>query len=247
MNIKKIGGQLISKKIRDVLLKIMNDPEIKERGKLPREDELAKILGVSRTSLRDALSLMETELFITRRRGIGTIINYDIVNLKTRLDIEAEFYNFITEAGYKPSTQSIRIEHIKAPETMAEKLQIPAGSSIISVEKVMAGDEIPLIVCKNCIPEKIIDKKEYSEKDFNQPIFGFLETFCNLHIHHEISNITSVIFNDRILELFGIEKRPTAGLYLNEVAYDIENKPIMWSEEYHRTDKINHTLVRKKI
>lgn len=44
MNIEKIGGQLVSHKIREILLKLMDDPEIQKTRKLPREDELAKIL-----------------------------------------------------------------------------------------------------------------------------------------------------------------------------------------------------------
>lgn len=247
MNIQKIGGQLVSKKIREVLLKLIDQPEIQEVGKLPREDELAKILGVSRTALRDALSLLETELFITRRRGIGTVINYDIANLKNRLDIKAEFYNFIADAGFEPSIKSMAVETIKATREISDKLQVPVDSLVLRIEKVLAGDGVPLIICSNCLPEKQIVKKGYKTKDFRQPIFNFLEEFCNLDIHHKISNICSVIFNEDLIEKFELNSDPMSGFYLNEVAYDIENRPIMWSEEYHRTDKINHTLVRKKI
>lgn len=247
MNIEKIGGQLVSHKIREILLKLMDDPEIQKTRKLPREDELAKILGASRTALRDALSLLETELFITRRRGIGTVINYDIVNLKNRLDIEAEFYNFIMNAGYHPSIKSIRVERIKATKEMAEKLGIPMNSFVLDIEKILAGDNTPLIICRNCLPEEKIINKDYKKEDLSQPIFGFLKEFCGLHIHHEISNICSVIFDKELVKKFELTEEPLSGLYFNEVAYDIDNQPIMWSEEYHRTDKIRHTLVRKRI
>ena len=47
----------------------------KEKEKLPSEFELAKTLGVSRATLREALRLLEEENVIVRRHGVGTFVN----------------------------------------------------------------------------------------------------------------------------------------------------------------------------
>ncbi|MCB0175689.1 MAG: winged helix-turn-helix transcriptional regulator, partial [Anaerolineae bacterium] len=57
--------------------------QIKERilneefaeGRIPSEMELASELGVSRTTIRDALSRLELEGTIYRKQGAGTFVN----------------------------------------------------------------------------------------------------------------------------------------------------------------------------
>ncbi len=44
-------------------------------GRIPPEMELAEALGVSRTTVRDALSRLEMEGTISRRQGAGTFVN----------------------------------------------------------------------------------------------------------------------------------------------------------------------------
>jgi DNA-binding transcriptional regulator YhcF (GntR family) len=55
---------------------------------LPRESELATIMGISRTQLRDILAVLECEGFITRRHGVGTLINRHVLQLPVRIDME---------------------------------------------------------------------------------------------------------------------------------------------------------------
>lgn len=47
----------------------------KENEKFPSEFELARSLGVSRSTLREALRLLEEEKVIVRKHGVGTFVN----------------------------------------------------------------------------------------------------------------------------------------------------------------------------
>ena len=46
---------------------------------------------MSRTVVRDALSELEREGYIERVRGIGTVINRNVVTLRRRMDQKFEF------------------------------------------------------------------------------------------------------------------------------------------------------------
>ena len=72
-----------SKTIRAQLLSAMKDGEFASCQRLPRESVLAESLGISRTQLRDILASLEREGFITRRHGVGTIINRHVCLLYT--------------------------------------------------------------------------------------------------------------------------------------------------------------------
>ena len=82
--------------IRAQLLSAMRNGEYAHSERLPRESALAVTLGISRTQLRDVLASLEREGFITRRHGVGTIINRHVLDVQTRMDIEVEFLDIIT-------------------------------------------------------------------------------------------------------------------------------------------------------
>ena len=122
--------------IRKKLLREMKTGEFSERDRLPRELELAKKFGISRNHLREVLSQLEREGFITRIHGIGTIINHHVMKVKSRMDIEVEFLDMIRQNGYQPEVSYVHIEEEEADRLTAEKLQIPEHTEVLRVSRV---------------------------------------------------------------------------------------------------------------
>jgi DNA-binding FadR family transcriptional regulator len=60
--------------ITERLLALMRSGHLKEGAKLPPERELAEMLGVSRTIVREALSALRLAGLVERRPGIGTVV-----------------------------------------------------------------------------------------------------------------------------------------------------------------------------
>ncbi len=94
--------------IRAQLLSAMRNGEYAHSERLPRESALAVTLGISRTQLRDVLASLEREGFITRRHGVGTIINRHVLDVQTRMDIEVEFLDMIRQNGFTAAVASIQ-------------------------------------------------------------------------------------------------------------------------------------------
>lgn len=247
MKIQKIDSNLLSTKIYNALMELMSDPEVLDKGKLPKEDDIVKLLAVSRTSLRDALALLEKDVIITRRRGFGTMINREVLELDNRLDIKKEFNVLITEAGYQPSRKLVGIKWIEADEDLAAKLNIQAGDKLCGVKKLLAGDDRPLIYCINYLPESLLPDGKFPEEEVERPIYEILEENFNIRIHHEISRITPKVMDEELESIFEVEHTgKTAIQYFTEVAYDIDSNPVMYSEVCQRSDLIDQTLVRRR-
>ena len=102
------GQPAQTKTIRSQLLADMKDGAYASCERLPRESVLAEKLGISRTQLRDILASLEREGFITRRHGVGTIINRHVLNVQTRMDIEVEFLDMIRQSGHEPAVAFVR-------------------------------------------------------------------------------------------------------------------------------------------
>ena len=105
----RLGGVLISNQVVAELLEQLRNGIWQDTDHLPPELELANRLNVSRTVVRDALSELERAGYIERVRGIGTVINRDVVNLARRMDQKFEFTQMIRARGMQPNSDDLRV------------------------------------------------------------------------------------------------------------------------------------------
>src|SRR5919205_939676 len=102
MSIKQDNRHLYLQVI-DRLKKDIEEGIYKEKEKLPSEFELAKQLGVSRATLREALSILEEENVIIRRHGVGTFVNGRPM-FTSGIEQLNSVTDMILQAGMEPGT-----------------------------------------------------------------------------------------------------------------------------------------------
>lgn len=73
------------------------------RGFLPRKS-CAACLGVSRATVREALSILCREGFVSKRHGIGNLVNRSVLDTPMRFDLERGLRRMLEDAGYQAST-----------------------------------------------------------------------------------------------------------------------------------------------
>lgn len=234
-----------SKTIRAYLLSAMRDGEYAACERLPRESVLAEKLGISRTQLRDILASLEREGFITRRHGVGTVINRHVLGVQSRMDIEVEFLDMIRQSGHEAAVASVRVSDGTADEKIAGQLRIPVGTPVIRIARLCTADGRPAIYCEDVV-EKALAKGNYTIKDFKLPIFHFLQQFCGIYPYLDLTDLRPAVADDALAEIFQI---PVGSPLLNmdEVDFDIDGKPVFCSTEYFADGIFRHTVMRKKL
>lgn len=234
-----------SKTIRAQLLASMKNGEYASSERLPRESVLSERLGISRTQLRDILASLEREGFITRRHGVGTIINRHVLNVQTRMDIEVEFLDMIRQSGHQAAVAFVRVSDGTADAKIADQLQIPEGTPIIRIARLCTADEKPAIYCEDVI-EKAIAKGNYTLKDLKLPIFHFLQQFCGVNAYMDLTDVRPAAADAALSEIFQIPIG-TPLLNMDEVDFDIDGKPVFCSREYFVDGIFLLTVMRKKL
>lgn len=234
-----------AKTIRSQLLSAMRSGEYADCARLPRESVLAEKLGISRTQLRDILASLEREGFITRRHGVGTIINRHVLNAQTRMDIEVEFLDMIRQNGHEAAVAYVRVSDGTADKRIAQQLQIPEGTPIIRVARLCTADGRPAIYCED-VMEKALARGNYTIKDFKLPIFHFLQRFCGVNPYMDLTDVRPAVADAALSEIFQV---PVGAPLLNmeEVDFDIDGKPVFCSSEYFADGIFRHTVMRKKL
>ncbi len=98
----------------------------KEKQKLPSEFELAKQLGVSRATLREALRVLEEENIIIRRHGVGTFVNARPL-FTSGIEQLSIVTDMIRQAGRKPGTIFFVFFHPAADRRRYAPFSMPPG------------------------------------------------------------------------------------------------------------------------
>ncbi|MCB0166955.1 MAG: GntR family transcriptional regulator [Anaerolineae bacterium] len=226
--------------------------QIKERilneefaeGRIPSEMELASELGVSRTTIRDALSRLELEGTIYRKQGAGTFVNEAGLQIKTRLE-EIWAYEPVLQAhGYTPSTHIINIAEQPIDATTASNLALPTTETILVVKKLFLADGEPVILTHNFIPTKLI-ATAYPATIFHQPIYQFLRDYCHEHLAYYLSEIVPLIPSAAIAESLNLPPKQSALISFEEIGYNQDNKPIIRAFSYFRDDLLRLRLIRR--
>lgn len=234
-----------SKAIRADLVREMRSGIYAGADHLPPETELALSLGISRTQLRDVLAGLEQEGFITRRHGIGTLINHHVLDLPCRMDIETEFMDMIRQSGFQPGLAFARACEEPAGPEVAGCLLLPPETPVIRISRLCTADGRPAIYCEDVV-EKALVRSEYTLQDLEQPIFNFLHQFCRVSAYLDLTDLRPVAANDQLSGIFRLPPG-TPLLHMREVDYDIAGKPVFYSTQYFADGFFRHSVLRKKL
>lgn len=236
----------LSRDMTNRLLYEMREGIYAGRDRLPPEIELAKQLGISRTLVRDCLSILEREGFINRKHGVGTIINKHVLNVATRMDLEKEFLQMISDAGYEAKIAWSRVILKAADENIAKKLALEPEDQVFCTERLITADGRPAIFCTDYIAQKLVKDEDYDEELLKQPIFIFLEEKCDIKVSMDVTEVSAVISDEQLSNIFNT-KEGCPLLYMDEVGYEFFGSPVLYSREYYADGILNHMIIRKKI
>ena len=185
----RLGGAVISDRVVAALLQELRTGRYADADRLPAEVDLAAQLGVSRTVIRDALSEMERAGYIERVRGIGTVVNRTVLNLRSRLDQKLEYYPLIRSFGSYPHADGIQIYPTRAGEELARDLGIEVGDEVVCIKKRILADTTPVIYSIDYLPRALFGSRDYTRIDLSGDIFEILERECHQQIASNVAHL----------------------------------------------------------
>jgi len=215
----------------------------KEGEKLPSEIELAKILRVSRATLREALRILEDEGYVVRKHGIGTFITTKPL-FKTGMEELISITTLIEKQGLKPGTKDISIIKTRPTEKESYMLKINPNQEIIRIERLRLADDIPVVYCIDRLPAHLFTEG-FNFKE--ESLFNYLKKIRDIDIAYAISDIIPMrAENNSIYKKLSLDKNEVV-LLLDQMHYDSENRPVLYSSNYFSPKKFRFYIVRKRI
>jgi GntR family transcriptional regulator len=212
-------------------------------GRLAPEPTIARMLGVSRATVRQSLAELAHDGVLIRKHGSGTYVNPNILQMPTRLEEVWDFAEMIRLSGHAPGVQPAGQDLVPANAEYQHKLSLSAGDEVLVVTNIFLADERPVIFCRDVIPGKLV-RQAYQPAELQGPVYTFLEHRCGQRVSYNITEVL-VVNADRPLAA-ALKCRAGAALhYFDEIGYNAQHQPIIYSQEYYRSDAFSFKLVRK--
>ena len=142
-------------------------------SRLMSEPDLAKQMGVSRATLREAMRTFETQGLIRRRQGSGTYVvgKFDVID--AGLEVLESIETMARRMNLEVSFSDLYVEQIAADPKTADGLCIEAGKSITRVRRVIRADGRPVAYLIDCLPDEIL-KPDNLPANFSGSVLDFL-------------------------------------------------------------------------
>ncbi len=136
--------------LKCILLESIDDGRLKPKDKLQAESALARQYGVSKATVRQALTDLEREGYIIRIQGLGTFVAASRVDFgPSHLD---SFTVQMGVRGMQPSSRVLEQGVIAAEGELAESIGIQPGSPLFRLRRIRLADGEPMGIQTSHVP-----------------------------------------------------------------------------------------------
>jgi len=222
------GPEALYVQLAEDLARRIQSGEYGPRRRLPGEFELVDRYGLSRVTVRQAMSVLERRGLVIRRRGVGTFV----ASAKVHQDLAEPlrgFYDGLIAKGLKPEFSLVDFRKVTPSAQIAAKL---GTDSAMLVTRLYKLDNAPFAVTNIHLHPVTADVKR--EEIASRPVYHILERLGRKIVRADLTIRAQAAGQGpgRLLEIAA----PEPVLILDRTSYDESDAPVENSVCYLRSD-----------
>ena len=141
--------------------------------RLPSEPDLAKKMGVSRATLREAMRTFEAQGLIRRRQGSGTFVVGQVPVMEAGLEVLESLETMAERLNLEISVNNLQLETFTADFENSQVLDVPVGTPLLRIQRVMREESRPVAYLLDTLPMDVL-KPEQLPSTFDGSVLDFL-------------------------------------------------------------------------
>jgi len=223
------------------LRQLIRDGEVPSGSALPGELELAAQLGVSRHTVRHALSVLTNEGLLRRERGRGTRVLPSTGGAVTERTL-ASFYAFAWELSARGVPQrSFVLERstLAAFSDLAQHLGLAAGAQVERIVRLRTASGDPLVLETAYLPAELARTLDADVLEHGS-VYDALEREHRLRVTRAHETIRPVVLSASLARLLGV-RRGAPAFRVERTTWS-DHGPIEWQESVLRGDRYLYSV-----
>lgn len=221
--------------------KIQN--EMQPGDALPSERDLAETYGLSRTTVRLAMSELEELGLVTRRHGKGTFVS-SVSRDTTDLMGAYSFTDQMRSLGRVPRTEVVDFELREASRFVAEHMDLHLGEGVYRMRRLRWADDVPMMLERTYMPARLfagLTQKMVESK----PLYEIVEQDYRIKIKTAEEAFGARAARADEAKLLQIEEGAPV-LHLVRTTYNSNNIVIEYTRSVARADMFEYKIVHTR-
>ncbi len=219
--------------IQEYIAELILSGKLTPETKIDSEREFSEDLGVSRMTVRRALTELVNEGLLERRHGAGTYVS------KPKITYEAREMVSYTEAMERRkiamASQLIEFGEVPASRRLAEQLEVGIGHPLYRVLILRLANCVPVVLERNyfsCL--RCPDLQDWNLEKNNIP--ELLRTVYGAKLSRIVQMFEAVTANETVAKQLRVEEGFPL-IMLTRIIYNEEDgKPLLFSKDLLRSD-----------
>ena len=206
--------------------------------RLPSEHELGALFGVSRITVRRALSTLEHEGLLYRRQGLGSFVAPP--RLPQGLVHLTDFAQDMERAGLEPSSRVLHHAPEQASPAVAAALELDEGATVVRLDRLRLGSGEPVALDRTWLPPFYAQLLE-GHNLTHETIYRVLEQHYDIPILRGRYRIEAALANAaEAVPLAVTEAAPL--LLVERTSLTAGNRTVYYQRRYYRADRVAFDL-----
>lgn len=207
---------------------------------LPKEVTLAKKLGVSRNTVRQAVNTLVNEDLIERKKGVGTkVVNKKIT---TRLDHWISFTKEMRKQGIEVVNYLVHTSLVVAPEEVYDALSVSKSKKLWRLEKIRGSKQAKYLYSVSYFHPRV---GITGDENFRTPLYELLEASHDTIVATSKERISAIKANKELSSILELPMHMPI-LKRNRLVCDSGDRPVEYNIVYYHTDYFTYDIEIKR-
>lgn len=194
----------ISHQLHDALAALIAETEPGNR--LPSEPTLAKQMGVSRATLREAMRIFETQGVVHRRQGVGTFVVHPTQVLASGLESLESIETMAARNNLAVAMGEFNVEVRLPTDDEKRILGLKQGVFVRRISRVIEAENRPVAFLLDIVPDELISQKELNQ-DFKGTVLELLQKRGSPLLSNARTEITVAAADAEIARALGVQRK----------------------------------------
>lgn len=209
---------------------------------LPSEPLLARRLGVSRATLREAMRGFEEQGRILRRQGVGTMVTLPPRALDAGLEVLESLETLAARSGLALEMRELKVDRRPAGED-GTPLEIPADSPVLEISRVMQAEGRPVAFLVDVVPEGLLPRQVWAD-GFTGSVLDVLLRQGSVNLDVSRTEITALSAPSEVARPLRIQRGDVL-LRLEARLFSRDGRPIDHSWSFFLPGSLHLHVVRR--